>query len=187
MSVFKAYDIRGIAGSELTPDFANTLGKAVATHLDASAVAIARDIRDSGPELHAAFAEGLVSTGADVLDLGVTTTGVLYRATVDLPVQAAVAITASHNPPEYNGFKICHGKLPVAGDELQELRATFEAGEFREGEGTHIEVGGFEDHYIRTILENAGRPARPIRIVVDCGNAVPGPLAARLMLSLIHI
>ncbi|RZD49370.1 MAG: phosphomannomutase/phosphoglucomutase [Methanobacteriota archaeon] len=181
MSVFKAYDIRGIAGSELTPEFANTLGRAVATHLDASAVAIARDIRDSGPSLHAAFVEGLVSTGADVLDLGVTTTGVLYRATVDLPVQAAVAITASHNPPEYNGFKICHGKLPVAGDDLQELRATFESGEFREGEGTHIEVGGFEDHYIRTIVENAGKPARSIRIVVDCGNAVPGPLAVRLM------
>ena len=181
MSVFKAYDIRGIAGSELTPDFANTLGRAVATHLDAFAIAIARDIRESGPSLHAAFVEGIVSTGADVLDLGVTTTGVLYRATVDLPVQAAVAITASHNPPEYNGFKICHGKLPVAGDDLQKLRATFESGEFREGEGTHIEVGGFEDHYIRTIVENAGKPARPIRIVVDCGNAVPGPLAVRLM------
>ena len=184
MSVFKAYDIRGIAGSELTPEFANTLGKAVATHLDATAVAVARDIRDSGEELHAAFVEGLVSTGADVLDLGVTTTGVLYRATVDLPVQAAVAITASHNPPEYNGFKICHGKLPVAGDELQELRGAFEAGEFREGEGTRLEVAGFEDHYIHTIVENAGSPARPVRVAVDCGNAVPGPLAIRLMEAL---
>ena len=78
MSVFKAYDIRGIADSELTPEFAKTLGKAVATHLDASAVAIARDIRDSGPSLHAAFVEGLVSTGADVLDLGVTTLSLIH-------------------------------------------------------------------------------------------------------------
>ena len=181
MSVFKAYDIRGIAGDEISPEFANRLGKAVVTHLNASAVAVARDIRDSGPDLHAAFIEGVTSAGADVLDLGVSTTGVLYRATVDLPVQAAVAITASHNPPEYNGFKICHGKLPIAGDELQELKATFDAGEFNEGEGVHREVGGFEDHYIRTVVENAGKPARQVRIVVDCGNAVPGPLAMRVI------
>ena len=184
VSVFKAYDIRGIAGSELTVEFANTLGKAVATHLDVGAVAVARDIRDSGAELHAAFVEGIVSTGADVLDLGVTTTGVLYRATVDLPVQAAVAITASHNPPEYNGFKICHGKLPVAGDDLQMLRETFESGEFREGAGSHVTVENFEDQYIDIVVENAGKPARPIHIVLDCGNAVPGPLAMRLMESL---
>ena len=123
----------------------------------------------------------MVSTGADVLDLGVTTTGVLYRATVDLPVQAAVAITASHNPPEYNGFKICHGKLPIAGDELQDLKETFDVGKFNEGQGVSREVGGFEDHYIRTVVENAGKPARPVKIVVDCGNAVPGPLATRVM------
>ena len=181
MSVFKAYDIRGIAGDEITPEFADRLGKAVATHLDVSAVAVARDIRESGPDLHSAFIEGVVSTGADVLDLGVTTTGVLYRATVDLPVQAAVAITASHNPPEYNGFKICHGKLPIAGDELQDLKETFDSGKFNEGEGVSREVGGFEDHYIRTVVENAGKPARPVKIVVDCGNAVPGPLATRVM------
>jgi len=179
--VFKAYDIRGIAGDEITPEFANRLGKAVATHLDVSAVAVARDIRESGPDLHSAFIEGVVSTGADVLDLGVTTTGVLYRATVDLPVQAAVAITASHNPPEYNGFKICHGKLPIAGDELQDLKETFDVGKFNEGQGVSREVGGFEDHYIRTVVENAGKPARPVKIVVDCGNAVPGPLATRVM------
>jgi phosphomannomutase/phosphoglucomutase len=184
VSVFKAYDIRGIAGSELTVEFANTLGMAVATHLDAGAVAVARDIRESGEELHAAFVEGVLSTGADVLDLGVTTTGVLYRGTVDLPVQAAVAITASHNPPEYNGFKICHGKLPVAGDELQELRGTFESGEFREGVGSHVLVENFEDHYLDTVVDNAGKPARAMRIVVDCGNAVPGPLAMRLMEAL---
>ena len=181
MSVFKAYDIRGIAGDEITPEFANRLGKAVATHLDVSAIAVARDIRESGPALHSAFIEGVISTGADVLDLGVTTTGVLYRATVDLPVQAAVAITASHNPPEYNGFKICHGKLPIAGDELQDLKETFDSGKFNEGEGVSREVGGFEDHYIRTVVENAGKPARPVKIVVDCGNAVPGPLATRVM------
>ena len=77
MSVFKAYDIRGLAGSELDTEFARRLGAALVTHLNANAVAVARDIRESGPELHAAFLAGLTSAGADVLDLGITTTGVL--------------------------------------------------------------------------------------------------------------
>ena len=77
--------------------------------------------------------------------------------------------------------RICHGKLPIAGDELQELKKTFDSGKFNEGQGVSREVGGFEDHYIRTVVENAGKPARPVKIVVDCGNAVPGPLATRVM------
>jgi len=115
MSVFKAYDIRGLAYSELDAKFAERLGRALVTHLDAKTVAVASDIRESGPELHQAFLKGLTDSGADVLDLGITTTGVLYRATVDLPVDASVVITASHNPPEYNGFKICKKSLPMAG------------------------------------------------------------------------
>ncbi|HJM30465.1 MAG TPA: phosphomannomutase/phosphoglucomutase, partial [Candidatus Thalassarchaeaceae archaeon] len=156
MSVFKAYDIRGLAGSQLDAAFAEKLGRAIATHLDANTVAVARDIRDSGPELHAAFLAGLNSSGADVLDLGVTSTGVLYRATVDLPVDAAVAITASHNPPEYNGFKICRGKLPMAGEELQELKATFDSGEFKEGSGSVTELPDFQYQVLDTIVENSG-------------------------------
>ena len=126
MSVFKAYDIRGLAHSELDAEFAERLGRALATHLDAKSVAVASDIRESGPELHDALLRGLNLSGADVLDLGITTTGVLYRATVDLPVDASIVITASHNPPEYNGFKICNGSLPMAGNELQELKETFD-------------------------------------------------------------
>ena len=181
MSVFKAYDIRGLAGSQLDAAFAEKLGRAIATHLDANTVAVARDIRDSGPELHAAFLAGLNSSGADVLDLGVTSTGVLYRATVDLPVDAAVVITASHNPPEYNGFKICRGKLPMAGEELQELKATFDSGEFKEGSGSVTELPDFQYQVLDTIVENSGKPQRPIRLAVDCGNAVPGPLTVELM------
>tara|TARA_B100000029_G_scaffold125366_1_gene118836 strand:+ start:2950 stop:4332 length:1383 start_codon:yes stop_codon:yes gene_type:complete len=181
MSVFKAYDIRGLAGSQLDAQFARRLGGALATHLDAKCVAVARDIRESSPELHAAFLDGLTSAGADVIDLGITTTGVLYRATVDLSVDAAVAITASHNPPEYNGFKICRGSLPMAGEELQELKGTFDAGEFRSGNGSVTEMPEFEEQVLDTIVENAGKPQRPIRIAIDCGNAVPGPLTERLM------
>ena len=107
-----------------------------------------------------------------------------YRATVDLSVDAAVAITASHNPPEYNGFKICRGTLPMAGEELQELKATFDAGDFHSGSGTITEMPEFEEQVLQTILENAGVPKRSIRIAIDCGNAVPGPLTASLMQKL---
>ena len=181
MSVFKAYDIRGLAGSQLDAEFAQRLGAALVTHLDAKCVAVARDIRESGPELHSAFLQGMTGAGADVIDLGITTTGVLYRATVDLTVDAAVAITASHNPPEYNGFKICRGTLPMAGEELQDLKATFDAGEFRSGSGSITEMPNFEEQVVETIVENAGKPQRSIRIAIDCGNAVPGPLTVKLM------
>ena len=184
MSVFKAYDIRGLAGSQLDAEFARTLGSALVTHVDAKSIAVARDIRESGPELHEAFLQGITEAGADVIDLGITTTGVLYRATVDLSVDAAVAITASHNPPEYNGFKICRGALPMAGEELQELKATFDSGDFHSGSGTITEMPEFEEQVLQTILENAGVPKRSIRIAIDCGNAVPGPLTVSLMQKL---
>tara|TARA_B100000945_G_C20426086_1_gene620573 strand:- start:56 stop:1441 length:1386 start_codon:yes stop_codon:yes gene_type:complete len=181
MSVFKAYDIRGIAGSELNSDFSERLGRAIATHLDAECVSVVRDIRDSSPDYHQAFVRGLLSAGSDVIDLGISTTGVLYRSTVDLPVDVAVVITASHNPPEYNGFKICKGKMPLGGEELQDIRRTFEAGDFREGSGNYKSVDSYEEEYVESIVESVGRPSRDIRVVLDCGNAVPGPLAVKVL------
>jgi len=184
MTVFKAYDIRGIAGEQLDEDFSERLGKAIATHLDAKAVSVVRDIRESSPSYHEAFVSGLRSAGADVVDLGISTTGVLYRSTVDLPVDVAVAITASHNPPEYNGFKICQGKMPLGGEDLQDIRRTFEAGEFRTGDGAYRSMDEYEDSYIESIVESVGAPSRKVKIVLDCGNAVPGPLALRTLESL---
>ncbi len=181
MSVFKAYDIRGLAHSELDAKFAERLGRALATHLNAKSVAVASDIRESGPELHDALLRGLNSSGADVLDLGITTTGVLYRATVDLPVDASIVITASHNPPEYNGFKICNGSLPMAGEELQELKQTFDNGDFKDGNGIIKNLADFENKYLETVVRNSGIPQRKMKIAIDCGNAVPGPLTIKLM------
>ena len=180
MSVFKAYDIRGIAGKDLDINFSERLGKAIATHLDANCVSVVRDIRDSSPDYHEAFVKGLLSAGADVIDLGISTTGVLYRSTVDLPVDVAVAITASHNPPEYNGFKICKGKMPLGGEDLQEIKKTFDSDNFRKGEGTYKLVDDYEENYLKTIVDSVGKPKRDIRVVLDCGNAVPGPLAVKL-------
>ncbi|RJU87714.1 MAG: phosphomannomutase/phosphoglucomutase [Candidatus Poseidoniales archaeon] len=181
MTVFKAYDIRGIAGKELDQDFAERLGRAIATHLDAKSVSVVRDIRESSPSYHESFVSGLRSSGTDVIDLGISTTGVLYRSTVDLPVDVAVAITASHNPPEYNGFKICKGKMPLGGEELQDIRRTFESGDFRTGNGDYRNMEEYEDTYVESVLESVGSLNRPIKIVLDCGNAVPGPLALRTL------
>tara|TARA_B100000959_G_scaffold282520_1_gene349121 strand:- start:788 stop:2188 length:1401 start_codon:yes stop_codon:yes gene_type:complete len=181
MTVFKAYDIRGIAGKELDAKFSQTLGRAIATHLDARCVSLVRDIRESSPEYHEAFVRGLNESGADVLDLGITTTGVLYRSSVDLPVDVAVAITASHNPPEYNGFKICLGTMPLGGEELQDIRRTFESGKFREGNGSYQKMEDYEDQYVNSIIDSVGKIPRKIRVVLDCGNAVPGPLAVRTL------
>ena len=181
MTVFKAYDIRGIAGSELDSEFSERLGRAIATHLDADCVSVVRDIRDSSPDYHEAFVRGLLNSGADVIDLGISTTGVLYRSTVDLPVDVAVAITASHNPPEYNGFKICKGKMPLGGEELQEVRKTFEEGNFREGSGNYRIMDSYEETYVQSILDSVGSLSRDIRVVLDCGNAVPGPLAVKVL------
>ena len=180
LETFKAYDIRGIAGSQLTPAFAHRLGQALPTFLDCDSLAVGRDIRKSGPELHAAFVDGLMSTGCDVHDLGICTTGVLYSATANLDVDGGVMITASHNPPEYNGFKMCRGTAAMAGDEIQNLRAIFEAGDFRSGQGRHIDAGDFHSSYMADIIEKSGLPSRTVKVVIDCANAVPGPFMVDL-------
>ena len=179
---FKAYDIRGIAYSELDSAFANRLGQALATFLDCSALAIGRDIRESSPELHSAFVQGLTSSGVDVHDLGICTTGALYHATSALEVDGGVMITASHNPPEYNGFKMCRGTAAMAGEEIQNLRKTFESGEFQTAGvlGEHILLDDFTNHHLEAIIEAAGKISRPVHVVIDAANAVPGPFLTEL-------
>ena len=183
-AAFKAYDIRGIAGDPLSTAFARRLGRALATFLNCDSLAVARDIRESGPELHAALVEGLIASGVTVQDLGIMPTGALYHATHALDVDGGVVITASHNPPEYNGFKLCRGTAAMAGDQLQELRAVFEEGKFRDGEGEHLKVSNFQESYFDSIIESAGRPRRTIKLVVDAGNAVPGPFVKTILKAL---
>ena len=180
LETFKAYDIRGIAGSQLSVSFANRLGRALPTFLDCGALAVGRDIRESGPELHEAFVNGLMSAGCDVHDLGICITGALYSATANLEVDGGVMITASHNPPEYNGFKMCRGTAAMAGDEIQALRDVFETGDFRSGDGQHIDAGDFLTDYVADVLEKSGQPARSVKVAIDCANAVAGPFMVDL-------
>ncbi|MEE2759489.1 MAG: phosphomannomutase/phosphoglucomutase [Candidatus Thermoplasmatota archaeon] len=180
IETFKAYDIRGIAGSQLTPAFAERLGRALPTFLNCDSIAVGRDIRESGPELHGAFVSGLLSSGCNVHDLGICTTGALYSATANLDVDGGVMITASHNPPEYNGFKMCRGTAAMAGEEIQELRAVFEEGQFRSGDGQLIDASHYLEQYMTEVVNKAGTPSRQVKLAIDCANAVPGPFMVDL-------
>ncbi|GIS27702.1 MAG: phosphoglucomutase [Methanobacteriota archaeon] len=132
---FKAYDIRGLANGdgsgELTPAFAERLGRALGTYLGAKRLAVGRDIRTSSPALADALMQGMQAAGTDVIDLEICTTGALYHACWTMDVDGGVMVTASHLPmPTHNGFKMCRGNLPLAGEEIQELRQVFMTGDF---------------------------------------------------------
>ena len=181
VSCFKAYDIRGLSGDELSDEFAYRLGRALATYLECDAYAVGRDIRESSPGYASNLVQGLVDSGVRVLDLGIVSTGCVYHACWTLPVDGGVMVTASHLPmPTHNGFKMCRGTLPLAGEEIQELKDVFLEGNFREGQGEHIDHP-HEDAYLQAIVESTGTLARPVKVAVDCGNAVPGPAMTKLL------
>ena len=189
VSCFKAYDIRGLSGDELSDEFAYRLGRALATYLECDSYAVGRDIRESSPGYASNLIQGLVDSGVRVLDLGIVSTGCVYHACWTLPVDGGVMVTASHLPmPTHNGFKMCRGTLPLAGEEIQELKDVFLEGNFREGKGEHIDHP-HEETYLNAIIESTGTLARPVKVAVDCGNAVPGPAMTKLldMLGAEHI
>ena len=180
-SCFKAYDIRGLSGEELSDEFAYRLGRAIATYLECESFAVGRDIRKSSPGYASNLIQGLVDSGVRVLDLGVVSTGCLYHACWTLPVDGGVMVTASHLPmPTHNGFKMCRGTLPLAGEEIQELKGVFLEGNFADGDGEHIDHP-HEDTYLKAIVASTGTLARPVKVAVDCGNAVPGPAMSKLL------
>ena len=182
---FKAYDIRGLANGdgsgELTPDFAYRLGRAIATYLECGSFAVGRDIRDSSPALARELMRGLCEGGVEVLDLGIVSTGCVYHACWTLPVDGGVMVTASHlSMPTHNGFKMCRGTLPLAGEEIQELKQVFLTGDFRKGEGAIVDRPHM-DAYLDAIIASTGPLARTVKVAVDCGNAVPGPFMSQLL------
>ena len=182
---FKAYDIRGLANGdgsgELTPKFAYRLGRAMATYLECQTFAVGRDIRDSTPALAGELMRGLVDSGVQVLDLGIVSTGCVYHACWTLPVDGGVMVTASHLPmPTHNGFKMCRGTLPLAGEEIQELKEVFLEGKFVGGQGEIIDTPHL-DNYLEAIIASTGKLSRSVKVAVDCGNAVPGPAMSKLL------
>ncbi len=179
--IFKAYDIRGIVGKTLTPDITRQIGRAFGSEArlrGLPTVAIGRDGRLSGPALSEALCEGLRSTGMEVIDVGAVATPMLYFAAHEMAASTGIMVTGSHNPPDYNGLKMVMGGAPVAGDAVQALRARIEAGEFVDGVGSAREES-INEAYLRRITGDI-RLARPMKIVVDCGNGIPGAFAPEL-------
>ena len=179
--IFKAYDIRGIVGRTLTVPVVEQIGQAIGSEArdrGRAAIVIGRDGRHSGPELAAALARGLQASGADVIDIGQVTTPMLYFAAHHLGTLSGVAVTGSHNPPDYNGLKIMVDGETLAGEAIQDLRARIEQGKLARGAGT-IRAQDIREDYLRRITSDV-RLARPMRLVVDCGNGVAGATAPEL-------
>ena len=179
--IFRTYDIRGIVGRTLTPAIVREIGRALGAlgrERGAPTFALGRDGRLSGPELSAALTEGLLSAGADVIDIGMAPTPVAYFAAHHLGCGSCVAITGSHNPPDYNGLKMVIAGGTLWGEDVQELRRSIETGKLSKGSGKRS-TANVLDAYVERIAGDV-RLARPFRIAVDCGNGVAGMLAPRL-------
>jgi len=180
-SIFKAYDIRGIIGKTLDADVAFQIGQAFGTAALAKgekAVVIGRDGRLSGPELISALAKGLQSTGVDVIDLGVVVTPMVYFGTNVLGAASGIMVTGSHNPPDYNGFKMVLAGEAIYGDAIQALYHAILKKEFATGSGNY-RTHDIKATYLERIISDV-KLTRPIKIAVDCGNGVAGAYAADL-------
>ena len=179
--IFRTYDIRGVVGRSLTPALVRDIGRALGSigrERGAPAFAVCRDGRLSGPELSAALADGLNAAGADVVDIGMGPTPLAYFAAHHLGTGSCVAVSGSHNPPEYNGLKIVVAGNTLYGGEIQDIRKRIEAGVFLAGAGKRS-TEDVVDAYVERVARDV-KIARPFHIAMDCGNGVAGMLAPRL-------
>ncbi|GAB1392624.1 phosphomannomutase/phosphoglucomutase [Rhodocyclaceae bacterium] len=179
--IFKAYDIRGIVGQTLTPVAAYAIGQALGSEArvrHVRTIAIGRDGRLSGPFLASALAQGIISTGVDAVDIGCVPTPVTYFAAHHLQVDSCVSVTGSHNPPDYNGFKMVLAGETLHGDQIQKLMRRIASADFFSGSGVLCRTD-VRQAYLERIVSDV-KLTRPMRIVVDCGNGVAGELAPEL-------
>jgi len=184
-SIFKAYDIRGIVGKTLDIGIARQIGQAFGTAVrikEENTVVIGRDGRLSGPELSQALASGLRRAGVHVIDLGVVATPMLYFATQVLDAPSGIMVTGSHNPPDYNGFKMVLAGEAIYGDAIQALYQTIVKADFAQGNGDY-RTHDIRDAYLQRIVGDV-KLARPLKVAVDCGNGVAGAVAGDLYRAL---
>jgi phosphomannomutase len=187
-SIFKAYDIRGIVGQTIDDTFAEHLGRAFGSEaiaLGEKAVAVGRDGRLSGPGLAGALVRGLVSTGLDVVDIGAVTTPMLYYVAATRGRQgchSGIQVTGSHNPKEYNGFKMVMGGRAIYGDDIQRLRRRIETEDYVSASGRSASMNILAEYTHRIISDC--KLARPMKIVVDSGNGIPGASAPGILRAL---
>jgi phosphomannomutase / phosphoglucomutase len=185
--IFRQYDIRGVVGQDIDAEIAELIGRAFATivgdEVDARPrVALGRDNRLSSDGLAGALRAGLAAAGAEVVDVGTVPTPALYFASAYLETDGAIQLTGSHNPPEYNGFKLSIAGRSLYGDGIQRVRRTIELGEFAQGPGS-IEDQPILPTYIDFLVRRF-EIARPVRVVIDCGNGTGSLVAVDLMRAL---
>ena len=188
-AIFKAYDIRGVVDDTLTVDAVRALGLALGTAAREAGMretVVGRDGRLSGPKLVAALSDGFRAAGVDVIDIGMVPTPVVYYATFELGTGTGVAVTGSHNPPDYNGLKMVIAGDAIYGDSIQRLRESIESGALADVPAPQRGKLRSEDLSARYLARITGdvKLARPMRIAVDCGNGVAGALAPQLFRAL---
>ncbi|GBC63329.1 phosphomannomutase/phosphoglucomutase [Desulfonema ishimotonii] len=180
--VFREYDIRGIAGEDMTETDVLLLGRAIGTFMrqhGRSELAVGRDCRLTSDAYSEQLIRGLLLTGCHVTDIGLCPTPVLYFAIQHLSLEGGVMVTASHNPKEYNGFKMCIGPDSVHGEDIQEIREIVEQQAFETGEGTRASRGIIPE-YQKQIAENI-TISKPMRVGIDAGNGTAGEIARQLL------
>jgi len=183
--IFREYDIRGIADRDMPDSVAVLLGKAIGTFVRAKngkTFTVGRDCRLSGPRIQKALIEGLVSTGLEVIDIGLVPTPLLYFSVFHLNTDGGVQITGSHNPSEHNGLKVCVGKTSLHGGEIQELKHLVKSGKFSAGQGS-VKTVDIKKDYCSHIKKIVKHPF-PLKVVVDSGNGAAGVVAPELFRSL---
>ena len=186
-AIFREYDIRGIAGKDLTEEVAAAVAGAYAAFLAEKgvkgALAVGRDNRPSGEGLHRALVGGLLSSGVDVVDIGIVPTPLAYWSQHNLAVVGGIQITGSHNPPEYNGFKLGLGTSSIYGADIQHIYELAVAGKFPRGKGT-LRNEQVIDRYIDDIAARVGKLPRALNVVIDCGNGAGALVAPKLFAKL---
>lgn len=184
-SIFRAYDIRGIAEKQLTEHSVRLIGQAVgseALERDTDTLLVGYDGRISSPRLSAALIEGILSSGCNVVNIGLVPSPLLYFATHTSGIDSGVMLTASHNPSNYNGLKIVFDRTSLADNQIQMIRSRIETGQLRTGSGG-LETLEIDSKYIEDVCRRV-KLQRPLRVVIDCGNAVPGKIAPSLLEAL---
>lgn len=182
MSIYKDCDIRGVYGEDITEEIMEGIGGAIAEKLDGKSIVVGGDFRTHTPQLKSAFIDGLLKSGAYVYDVGQVSTPQLYFSKRELKTYASAQVTASHNPPKYNGLKLMFGDLPVLPEDIYEIEDLAKAGDFPAGEGALVrsETTKSYEYMLRAAF---GKLERPLRVVIDAGNGAMSVVAPEVAAS----
>ena len=180
--IFRFYDIRGITNQDLNPEIANLIGKAFGTYLlerGTKDVLVGRDSRATSRSYQDALSQGLLSTGCNVVDIGLILTSFLYFARQHYQIDGGVIVTASHNPPEWNGFKLCHGLNAIVEGEIQKVKDILISEKFKSGKG-NIKSLDVVPAYFDAVGERV-KLNRKLKVALDCGDAAPSVFIPKLL------